>query len=810
MINFASLKKPATLAAIIFYSCINAEQPLGIIGGRDLSSPQPPYTALISFSGIATPINTGLSNGQINSVAINASGQGLIGGKDTSGDQPPYAAIVSPSGIATPLVTGLVAGIINSVAINTSSQGIIGGQDSSGPSEFPPYAAFVSSSGIVTPINTGLSSGIIFNVAINTSGQGLIGGKDTSGDQPPYAAIVSPSGIATPINIGLSTGRILGVAINASGQGLIGGSDTATNSAYAAIVSPSGIATPINTGVSAAHINSVAINTSGQGLIGGEVNTGPAYAALVSPSGIATPINTSLSDGTIFSVAINSFGQGLIGGEDHTSATPPYAAIVSPSGIATPINIGLSNGIIFSVAINDLGQGVIGGQDSTGTGPAYAAIVSPSGIATPINIGIANGLIKSVAILPLLAHIPIESLSGNNQILANYINTNAPQDAFYFVPALFDGTLAEALESAAPTRNAISLYTASNNMFYLTTGLSNHLRNHSMQNRRDTRRAITMVDSIPEVWESEELTASINMQKKKQNNCVKEMFCAEKNSTIWFETLGALAYQKAQNQTPGFNPTTGGAILAYDGKTSEHTRVGAGAAYLYTYVHEKQGAGHSNINQEDLFVYASWENKQFYVDGSLLGGVFQISQVRKIHMTGFDFKSTSHPDGWQLVPHVEFGYKYQPHSQQDIDFTLNPFVMVDWANAWQGSYKEKGSGPFNAGQKSHYSSLLRTEASLRLYETLFFDSWNLIFQEKAGYVNVHSFGTGKVNAFLVGSPGTFTVTTLTSDQNLGVGEFAMVFAPHNARYPTGTIFYQGEFGSKYQSHQVALELAWSF
>jgi uncharacterized protein with beta-barrel porin domain len=295
--------------------------------------------------------------------------------------------------------------------------------------------------------------------------------------------------------------------------------------------------------------------------------------------------------------------------------------------------------------------------------------------------------------------------------------------------------------------------------------------------------------------------------KKRVEKCC---YAEEKNSTIWFEALGALAYQKEQHETPSFNPTTGGAILAIEDKTSDHTRVGAGATYLYTHVHEREDAGHSNINQEDLFVYASWEKKTFYIDGSLLGGLFQISQVRNIHMTGFDFKSTSHPKGWQLLPHLEAGYKYMPYGTKDIALTFNPFVMVDWANAWQRSYKEKGSGPFNAGQKSHYSSLLRSEVSLRVYETIFFDAWNLIFQEKAGYVNVHSFKTGNVNAFLVGSPGTFTVTTLTGSQNLGVAEFAMIFAPDNSNYPTGTLFYQGEFGSKYQSHQVAIELAWDF
>ena len=148
--------------------------------------------------------------------------------------------------------------------------------------------------------------------------------------------------------------------------------------------------------------------------------------------------------------------------------------------------------------------------------------------------------------------------------------------------------------------------------------------------------------------------------------------------------------------------------------------------------------------------------------------------------------------------------------KRNVEWTLNPFVMLDWANVWQNSFKERGKGPFNVGQKSHYGSLLRTEASLRVYETFFFDSWSLIVQEKAGYVNAQAFGVGKVHAFLVGSPNAFTVETLSSNQNLGVAEFEMVFAPCNTRYPTSTIFWQGEFGSKFQSQQVSLEFSWNY
>ena len=233
-------------------------------------------------------------------------------------------------------------------------------------------------------------------------------------------------------------------------------------------------------------------------------------------------------------------------------------------------------------------------------------------------------------------------------------------------------------------------------------------------------------------------------------------------------------------------------------------------SYLHTSIDQKKHVGNSDINQESLFIYASWDNKNFYLDGALWGGLFQTKQTRKIQMSGFNFKSTSEPDGGQLTPHLELGSNYSMTHSQNFEFGINPLVMLDWANAWQDSYKEKGTNPLNAAQKSHHASLLRSEAGFRFSEIWFYRSWNLIFQEKTSYVNTHSFSAGKVNAFLVGSPGSFTVETLTTSQNLGVVQLLMTLSSLKSGYPITTIFYQGEFGGSYQSHQINLELAWNF
>ena len=748
--------------------------PLAIIGGQDQATTTA-YGALIFSPTTVSPLTTGLSTGTtLNSVAINPSGYSIIGGVGSIGAA--YAAFVSPTGQLQSL-TGLPSlGTLLSVTINDSKEALIGGFDGA----FVSYAARVSSTGVVTQLSTPLGSSVIFGVSLNPSNTGLIvGGVGAA----PYAAYVSPTNAVSSIAGLPVTGLLISASIQSSGNGIIGGAAVA-NSAYAALVYPSSPLVALTGLPASGFISSVAMNSSEVSIIGGGFIGGAAYAAFVTPSATVTSLSNLPVTGVINDVAINSVGKAILGGINSGAA---YAAFVSTSdNIVHPLPNLPASGQILSVAINSFGAAIIGGQNGAA---AYAALIAPNGTQViPLSNIPATGIINSVAILDV---IPTEGLSGNNLIFADYINEFATQVAWYFVPAFYDGTLADALMSAAPTRNAVSFYTACNNLFYLTTSIAAHTRNRHFIERGQER------ETTPEP------IAALSIPR-----------CPEKKEspyTLWFEAIGALAYQKAQSQTVGFDPATGGGLLAFEVRPSTHTRVGGLLSYLYTHIHEKEGAGKSHINQEDLFLYASWENRHFYVDGAIGGGPYQTNQVRKIHLTGFDFRSSSKPHGWQLVPHLELGFNgKKPTHSRTVEIYFNPFAMVDWANAWQSKYKEKGSGPFNVGQKRHHASLLRTEAGMRFYEVWSHNTWNLIFQEKGSYVNTQSFGAGKVNAFLVGSPGSFTVETLASSQNLGVGQCAIIFNPLRAWYPITTLFYQGEFGAKYQSHQINLELDWDF
>lgn len=86
----------------------------------------------------------------------------------------------------------------------------------------------------------------------------------------------------------------------------------------------------------------------------------------------------------------------------------------------------------------------------------------------------------------------------------------------------------------------------------------------------------------------------------------------------------------------------------------------------------------------------------------------------------------------------------------------------------------------------------------------------MFFEEKASFVNKTPFGVGKIGAYLVGSPGSFTVETLTKSENLGAVEFGIIIEPMDHKYPYGSLSYQGEFTTSSQLHQATLEISLDF
>jgi outer membrane autotransporter protein len=246
-----------------------------------------------------------------------------------------------------------------------------------------------------------------------------------------------------------------------------------------------------------------------------------------------------------------------------------------------------------------------------------------------------------------------------------------------------------------------------------------------------------------------------------------------------------------------FSSVLGGAILGLDYQGWLEAPIGGGIAFTQGQVDEND-LGHAKVDQVYAFLYETFVLSHCYADVALWGCYAQIRNVRNMGPV----TARSHPTAWLLTPHVELG--------GDLSFSgwmMEPFAMLDWPNSWEKSFQEHGPGSENLEQKKQHASLLRTEAGLRFYESIEVESGRIVFLEKASYVNKKPFHVGTVTtSFLTGAPGLLTVDTLTSTQNLGVGEFAILFEPKKKTGSYASLSYQGEFGSTFQSHQGMVTL----
>jgi uncharacterized protein with beta-barrel porin domain len=168
-------------------------------------------------------------------------------------------------------------------------------------------------------------------------------------------------------------------------------------------------------------------------------------------------------------------------------------------------------------------------------------------------------------------------------------------------------------------------------------------------------------------------------------------------------------------------------------------------------------------------------------------------------------QATMKTHGWQLTPHLEIGYNYRSNW-----FGIEPFVLSDFISCWEQSAKESGAPTLNMHQDGRYCSLLRSEVGVNFVQILTYDFGTITLMEKGSYGYQKTFHTGTIHAFLIGSPGSFTVTTLTGAQNLGIGEFEVLVEPKNNRYPYANISCHAEAGSNYQAYQGTLELGKNF
>ncbi|MBX7066159.1 MAG: autotransporter outer membrane beta-barrel domain-containing protein [Parachlamydiales bacterium] len=737
------------------------------------------------------------------SISLNGAELAIIGGQD--GVPTAFAGLFDLNGneiTLSPSISSLFPpnSSTQGVSINQSGLSLIGGDTMNAG-----FAAYISSSGSVNPIPINLPQGKIYAVSINSSGLGLIGGQNTNIADTYIAMVDQASGVLIQFpTLGLNA-EVSTVALNNLGVGLAAGSGS-PNPTFVALVDSGGSFTrfdSMNSPLPAlGSLYSVAINDSGLGLVGGDNGGSVPFCAIVHPDKTLTSISNLPTMGQIYGVAINSSGTGVIVGVDLTMTNPGYAAFVDSSGNLTRIDsitAAIPDGILYGAAINDSGTTLIGGQQTPLPSSAFAAFVYPDMTAKVITgLPTINANIYKTAISPE----GIGLIGGFNNG-APYVALVAPDTTLTLLSVPITGDLFSlALPGilAAVVPESLGLFNSIPNvLFDLSQVLGSHYMIHHKTETFDALEGSTGNDISSEIG----LLADAHFKGGLDQPC-----CKNGNFSLWGGLFGNYVRQEAEQKIPTFTNEIAGAIAAfeYEFNGTQNAVVGGGFAYAFNYVHFGRGIGHASINQEFALVYGSINKDHFFMNLALWGGIYQSSLERHSFP---NITSRSTPSGWALSPHLELAVPL--YNRGNGWFMAEPFAMFDWANNWQSHFREHGSSGFNVVMSNQYASLLRSEAGVRFYEIIKCGWGRCIFEEKGSYVNKAPFGTSTSSAFFVGSISSFGIETFSSKvQNLGVAEVSCNFIPCDPKFPYGSIHFQGEFGSSFQSYILMLETGKDF
>ncbi len=180
-----------------------------------------------------------------------------------------------------------------------------------------------------------------------------------------------------------------------------------------------------------------------------------------------------------------------------------------------------------------------------------------------------------------------------------------------------------------------------------------------------------------------------------------------------------------------------------------------------------------------------------------------------------------------MTPHLGIG--------QAFDFswgTVEPFVSCDYVMNFEDAFSEKGKWNYRSmvitdttivdlqtmlgvdgpallamHQKERDSSMLRSEAGMKLYIDYNLDWATLLFVPRASYINKKPFNVGKIEASIVGNTSTFD--SLEDVQNIAAGGLDIFFETHSNGI-FGQISYDGEFGTQYTSQELRFEIGIDF
>ncbi len=609
----------------------------------------------------------------------------------------------------------------------------------------------------------------------------------------------------------LSSSSLASVADVGSGQLDLGEDNTSTT--FAGSIQGTGTLVKVGSGTfTLAGTNTLSGLTTISGgilIVNGSLGGGVAVGAgtiLKGTGSVAGNVNVN-NGGTI--QPGNSIGSITVGSLTLNSSSNVDIEI-DPTSASQIISTGAAN---LAGALNVI---VDAGSYSNQTYTIITAS-SVSGTFSSLNAagpGLRSGMIFSVVYDPTLVQlvliapfIPPQSLTGNNLILANYLNSisNLPGIAAILdkLSVLSGDALTDALESISPARNAGATFFASNLLFEFEKILAMRFSKQRFAPAPSFQNPDIAFLETSSPFRKRALPIENEDRSSQREPCLAPPKRKANTVDLWVDGFGVFSHQKAKDQNPSFSSTAGGLFLAADYLGLNETLIGGGVGYARDAIRQGEDLGKDRI---DLFAASLFALTQFhhgYFEFALWGSYEQYLEKRNVFFPGFFGKATSNHHGWQVMPYAGLGYDIEIGCWAGLEF----FATGQWVVNFEEGFTERGAGVLDMVEKSRNSSMLRAEAGVEAYQTVQGEDWVLLFTEGASYVFKRPFHIGKVNAAIVGAPTGFTVNSFTDTQNL-VAPYGEIIFNKEQIYFGGS--YYGEFGSGYRSNTVQGMLGYFF
>lgn len=409
--------------------------------------------------------------------------------------------------------------------------------------------------------------------------------------------------------------------------------------------------------------------------------------------------------------------------------------------------------------------------------------------------------------------INLNALKGNRQHVAEYLNSQASDllgSSFAILTELTGDDLDNALDTINPARNSFATFAIQNVGFSLGSIVSSRLFDQrslkdplfspiTIGKNKSSQDLICSADdkyqsSFLEVDSADKVKGGIRSQSQ------------ENSFNIWGMGLGDFAKQMDQNQTPSFDLDSSFATLGLDWGNLTQGVLGACVAYVHSKIQGSRSFGHEQINSVYGGIYGLTYVGDFFFNAQVWGGYQYINSLRKIYFSNESFSPKSDHVSASFNPHLGGGYDFYLGSKKQ--FTVEPFVDLDWVNVFENGYQEKGSSYYNMKFSDSYSSMLQMETGLNGYWNGKFETGNLIVKGALSYILKAPFGTGSVNSTLVGGVGSLKVETFTDTQNIASPSAELFWQDENNAF--ASIGYKGEFSYVYISNQVLGKLGYNF